>query len=158
MKTSPKGIQLIKHYEGLRLEAYKDSVGVVTIGYGTTMYPGGKQVKMGDRCTEEEAEEFLKNDLSYLEPKISRHFKEVNQDQFDALVSFSYNLGFGALLSSTLRRKILQNINDPSIGLEWMKWVYAGKIKLEGLKRRRRSEYILYSTGNLVFNDSKNII
>ena len=151
MKTSPKGIELIKHYEGLKLTAYLCPASVDTIGYGTTRYPDGRQVKPGDTITKEQAEEYLVNDLKYIEVKVSRHFKTINQDQFDAVVSWVYNLGFGNLLASTLRRKIMADPNDPSIHGEWVKWVYAGKIKLDGLRRRRESEYVLYSTGNLIF-------
>lgn len=149
MKTSPNGIALIRHYEGLKLEAYLCPAKIPTIGIGTTMYPNGKQVKLGDTCTEEEAEEYLVHELSFLEKRLSSHFKILNQNQFDALISLAYNIGFGNLLASTLRKKILQNMYDSSIGLEWMKWVFAKKVKLEGLHRRRRAEYILYSTGVL---------
>lgn len=153
MKASVKCLELIKHFEGLRLEAYKDSAKVITIGYGTTRYPNGQKVGLEDKCTEAEAEEYLDNDLSLIEVKISRHFKEINQDQFDALCSWVYNLGFGNLLVSTLKKKILEDPNDPEILKEWIRWVYAGKTKLMGLVARRRSEYTLYSTGKLDFKN-----
>lgn len=149
MKATSKCLALIKYFEGLKLEAYQDVVGVCTIGYGTTRYANGQKVKLGDKCTEEQAKEYLMDDLTLIEGKINRHFKTINQDQFDALCSWVYNLGFGNLLVSSLRRCILMDPNDPNIGLEWNKWVYAGKTKLTGLVRRRRSEYILYSTGNI---------
>ena len=158
MKTSPKGIELIKHFEGCKLEAYICPAGKPTIGWGTTSYPNGREIKLGDVCTEEQAEEYLINDLSLLEKKIDRHFgKLLNQNQFDALVSFSYNLGFGNLLSSTLRRKILNNVNDDAIGIEFMKWCHVGKVKSSGLLRRRKSEYTLYSTGELKFYENDKV-
>ena len=151
MKTSTKGLELIKYYEGLKLEAYKCPANIITIGYGTTRYPNGKEILMGDKCTKEEAEEYLQNDLSFLEKKVSSHFKEIDQNQFDALISFAYNLGFGALLSSTLRSKILKDPNDKTIKDEFLKWCHVGKVKLTGLLKRRSAEYILYSEGILKF-------
>jgi lysozyme len=151
MKASDNCIKLIKHWEGLKLEAYEDSVKVVTIGIGTTRYPNGKKVQLGDKCTEEEAEEYLRSDLTLIESKINRHFKNLNQNQFDALCSWIYNLGFGNLLVSTLKKKMLEDPNDPEIEKEWLKWIYAGRVKLIGLVARRHSEYALYSTGELNF-------
>jgi lysozyme len=76
----------------------------------------------------------------------------VNQNQFDALVSFAYNLGSGALKSSTLLKKVNINPNDTTIQAEFEKWVYAGNVKLQGLIRRRKSEAFLYYKGQLKFN------
>lgn len=153
MKTSPKGLELIKHYEGLKLKAYYCQAHVVTIGYGTTRYPDGSEVKIDDVCTAKEAEEYLMNDIKFIETKISRHFKLISQDQFDALVSWVYNLGFGNLLMSTLRKKILDNPNSPEIEKEFMKWIYADHKIQKGLIARRRSEWLLYSTGELNFTN-----
>lgn len=153
MKASDNCLALIKHFEGLYLKAYKDSVQKLTIGYGTTRYPDGREVDIKDTCTKEDAEEFLINDISTIEPKINRHFKEINQNQFDALVSWVYNIGFGNLLISTLRKKILEDPNSPEVEREWMKWIYAGRTKMKGLYKRRKAEYLLYSTGRLSFDE-----
>ena len=153
MKTSPKGIELIKHFEGCKLKAYLCPAGKWTIGIGTTMYSDGRVVSQNDVCTEQQAYEYLMFDLDNFERKINRHFKTLNQDQFDALVSWAYNLGFGNLLTSTLKRKILENPNNfPVIEKEWLKWKFINKTPSEGLLRRRKSEFHLYSTGDLVFN------
>lgn len=151
MKTSTKGLQLIKHFEGCKLQAYICPAGVATIGWGTTIYPDGKLVRMGDVCTEEQAHEYLVNDVSFIEKKLERDIAPiVNQNQFDAIVSFCYNLGTGAFNSSTLKKRILINTRDETnINSEWMKWVYVNKVKNNGLIRRRKSEYHLYSTGEL---------
>lgn len=153
MKTSPKGIELIKHFEGCKLNAYLCPAKKWTIGIGTTMYPDGRVVSPNDTCTEQQAYEYLMFDLENFERKLNRHFKTLNQDQFDALISWTYNLGFGNLLSSTLKSKVLENPNDfPTIEKEWLKWKFIGKVPSEGLLRRRKSEFHLYSTGDLVFN------
>ena len=92
MKTSQSGVNLIKGFEGKRLNAYDDGVGVWTIGYGTIKYPNGIRVKKGDTCTESQAESYLKNDLVKFENAINRLVKvPLNQNQFDALSSFTYN-------------------------------------------------------------------
>ena len=104
MNVSQNAIELIAGFEGLRLNAYEDPVGIPTIGYGTIRYPNGTKVRMGDRITEDEAEEFLMHEAT----KFARDINEIvegialNQNQFDALVSFTYNVGPGALSSSTL--------------------------------------------------------
>jgi lysozyme len=110
MNVSQNAIELIAGFEGLRLDAYVDPVGIPTIGYGTIRYPNGTKVRMGDRITEDEAEEFLMHEAT----KFARDINEVvegialNQNQFDALVSFTYNVGPGALRSSTLLKKLKQ--------------------------------------------------
>lgn len=152
MKTGPKGIEIIKHFEGCSAKAYLCPAKKWTIGIGTTVYPDGRKVSEGDVCTSQQAYQYLMSDLENFEKKLNRHFKTLNQDQFDALSSWVYNLGFGNLLSSTLKSKILNNPNNfDEIGKEWIKWCHVGKVKSEGLLRRRKSEFYLYSTGNLMF-------
>lgn len=142
MKTSQKGIDLIKEFEGCCLKAYLDVVGVKTIGYGHT-----KDVVMGTRITEQIAEELLKADLSDTEQVVSRLVRrKLTQYQFDALVSFVYNLGESNLLKSTLLKKVKINPNDPSIAMEFGKWIHAGGKVLNGLIRRRAAEAELYFT------------
>lgn len=139
MKTSQKGIDLIKKFEGLKLYAYLCPANVWTIGYGTT-----KDVKPGMTITEIEAENLLKRDLEKFENQVNSLNLPFNQNQFDAIVSFTYNLGFGNLKSSTLLKKATANVNDDTIRIEFLKWVYAGGKKLEGLVKRRAAEHKLY--------------
>lgn len=146
---SQKTIDLIKSFEGLKLEAYLDSVKVPTIGYGTTKYPTGQNVKIGDKITKEQAEEYIKHDIEYFAKGVKSAIDEnihLNDNQFGALVSFSYNLGLGNLKTSSLLKRVNMNPNDPAIRTEFMKWINAGGKPLEGLKRRRAAEADLYFT------------
>ena len=144
MKTSQSGISLIKGFEGKRLNAYYDSVGVWTIGFGTTRYPIGTQVKKGDTCTELQAELYLKNDLVKFENAINRLVKvPLNQNQFDALSSFTYNLGETNLSSSTLLKKL--NAKDyAGTADQFPRWNKAGGKVMNGLTRRREAERNLF--------------
>lgn len=134
---------MIKGFEGLSLTAYLCPAGVPTIGYGHT----GKDVTRGDvtskrTITETEASALLEKDLRGFVADVNRLTKGVilNQNQFDALVSFCYNLGAVNLSGSGLLRKILKNPNDTTIRNEFMKWVYSGKVRLRGLETRRDRE------------------
>lgn len=146
MKPSGKCYDFIKQWEGCRLKAYKDSAGVWTIGYGTIMYPDGKRVREGDECSQDAAMMFLKYEVLLKAQSVAAFTSNynLNQNQFDALVSFAYNLGVGALQRSTLLKKIKVNPNDPSIETEFNKWVIAGGKKLTGLVKRRQAESKLY--------------
>ena len=139
MKTSPKGIALIKEFEGLRLKAYKCPGGVWTIGYGHTA-----GVKSGMVITEAQAEEYLKADLIVFERYLNGLGLALNQNQFDALVSFIYNVGTGNFSNSTLLRKVRANPQDNSIMDEFLRWVYSKGRVLPGLQRRRLAEMKLY--------------
>ena len=139
MKTSPKGIALIKEFEGLRLKAYLCPGGVWTIGYGHTA-----GVKSGMVITKAQAEEYLKADLIAFERYLNGLGLALNQNQFDALVSFIYNVGTGNFSSSTLLRKIRVNPQDNSIMDEFLRWVYSKGRVLPGLQRRRLDEMKLY--------------
>ncbi len=152
-KSSPNCAELIKHFEGLFLSAYLCPANVWTIGYGTTIYTGGVKVKAGDNCTEPQAFLFLRNDLAYFETMVDAYTRDdINQQQFDALVSFCYNLGAKNLKDSTLLKVINTNpINYPEIQIQWLKWnKAAGKI-LKGLTRRRNSEFYYYQNRILKF-------
>lgn len=140
-KIGEKGLNLIKEFEGLRLVAYKCPAGVWTIGYGHTY-----RVKEGDIITEKEATAFLLDDISAAEDIVagSTMDVELTQNQFDALVSFAYNVGAKNFSDSTLLRKVKVNPDDPTILNEFKKWVYAGKELLTGLVRRRKAEAELY--------------
>lgn len=139
MKTSDKGIGLIKKYEGLRLKAYLCPAKVWTIGYGHT---GG--VKSGDVVSEAQAEALLRTDLVKFEKVVSSSGLLLNQNQFDALVSFTYNVGAGNFANSTLFRTVKQNPSDKKIRGEFLRWVYAADKMLPGLKSRRIDESNLY--------------
>jgi lysozyme len=147
MKTSQTGIDLIKSFEGLELTAYKCPAGIVTIGYGSTYYPNKSPIKITDKLKSiQDAEDLLLVTLEDFEKNVSALFFNVTltQNQFDALVSFAFNLGMGALAKSTLFKKVKLNPNDPTIELEFNKWVNAGGKKLPGLVRRRKAEAKLY--------------
>lgn len=138
MRTSQAGIDLVKTWEGFRSEAYQDSAGVWTIGYGTT-----RNVKEGDSCTEQEAEAWLARDLKEAEHYVNRFDLDERQGRFDALVSFTYNLGPGWIQGSGLKRAI--DARDwPLVPMEITRWVYAGGKPLLGLARRRVAEAALF--------------
>jgi lysozyme len=139
MKTSPKGIALIKEFEGLRLKAYQCPGGVWTIGYGHTA-----GVKPGMLISKAQAEEYLKADLIAFERYLNGLGLALNQNQFDALVSFIYNVGTGNFSNSTLLRKVRANPQDNSIMDEFLRWVYSKGRVLPGLQRRRLDEMKLY--------------
>ena len=141
MKTSDKGIDLIKKHEGFRAKAYMCPAGKWSIGYGHTL-----NVKSTDVISLDEAEYFLKKDVEFAENEVNRHNLNINQNQFDALVSFVFNLGVGNFTRSTLLRKIKSNPNDPTIREEFEKWIYADGKVLNGLVRRRKEEADLYFT------------
>lgn len=147
MKTSQAGVNFIKGFEGKRLTAYQDSVGVWTIGYGTIKYPNGARVKKGDTCTEQQAELYLKNDLTSFENSINKLVKvKLTQNQFDALASFTYNLGAANLSTSTLLRKL--NAKDyKGAAAEFIRWNKAGGKVLNGLTRRREAEANIFKKG-----------
>lgn len=140
MKISQKGINLIKLFEGLQLKAYRDSVNVLTIGYGST----GSHVKEGMIITEEQANNLLMKDVERFEEGVSSLVSvPISQNQFDALVSFSFNLGLGNLKSSTLLRK-LNSKDYIGASLEFIKWNRAGGKVLTGLTRRRQAEQAMF--------------
>ena len=139
MRTSQRGLNLIKSFEGLRLQAYQDSVGVWTIGYGTT-----RGVNAGMTITKEQAERMFLNDVQRFEPEVERLVTtKLNQNQWDALVCFTYNLGAANLESSTLRR--LLNAGDyAGAADQFPRWNKAGGKVLAGLVRRRAAERELF--------------
>lgn len=140
MRISQKGLNLIKEFEGLELRAYKDSVGVVTIGYGST----GPHVSMGMTITADQAEALLKNDVNRFEKGVMDLVTApITQNQFDALVSFSFNLGLGNLKASTLLRK-LNSLDYVGAANEFPRWNKAGGKVLAGLTRRREAEKKLF--------------
>jgi lysozyme len=145
-KLSQKGLELIKSFEGLSLVPYVCAGGINTIGYGNTYYTNGKKVSLQDpKITIVQAEELLKNSLSTYEKAVDSFCRDdISQSQFDALVSFAYNLGTGALQKSTLIKKVNVNPKDVTIADEFLKWNKAAGKVLLGLTRRRTAEANLY--------------
>lgn len=140
MRTSDKGIELIKQFEGYYPVAYLCSAGIPTLAWGHT-----KGVKLGDTCTEGQAEEWLRQDLMSAERSVSRLIKRpLLQNQFDSLASFVYNLGGGALQRSTLRQKV-NRMEDAEAVAEFAKWTLAGGKRLKGLIRRRAAEAEMFA-------------
>ena len=142
MKTSNSGIDLICSFEGLRLKAYDDGVGVWTIGYGTTVINGVK-VKKGDTCTLEQAKSYMAQDLKQFESAVNQVKVPLNQNQYDALVSLAYNIGVSAFLNSTLLKKL--NAKDYKGAAEQFdRWNQAGGKVMRGLTNRRAKERKLF--------------
>ncbi|HCD3312149.1 MULTISPECIES: lysozyme [Enterobacter cloacae complex] len=144
MQISDKGLALIKQFEGCKLTAYRDSVGVWTIGYGWTQPVDGKPIRAGMTIKQETAERLLKTGLVSYESDVSRLVKvDLTQGQFDALVSFTYNLGARSLSTATLLRKL--NASDyAGAADEFLRWNKAGGKVLNGLARRREAERALF--------------
>lgn len=141
---------LVTHWEGLVLLASPDPVGILTVAYGHTNAAGAPFVFPGMTVTEEQANSILQNDLHNVELDIQRVLKvPVNMNQWGALVSFTFNLGIGALAGSTLLRRL--NGGDYGIENEFGRWVYAQDgdklVKLPGLVSRRADEANLWQTG-----------
>ena len=140
MKTSQAGKDLIISFEGIRLQAYKCPAGVWTIGVGSTQPP----VKPGEVLTKKEAMDRFDHDLVKYENAVDRLVKvPLTQNQFDALVSFTFNVGEGALAKSTLLKKLNAGDYD-AVPAELMKWTKGGGKELPGLVRRRRAEAAMW--------------
>ncbi len=144
MSVSNKGVDLICEFEGKRLVAYDDGVGVWTIGFGTIKYPNGVRVKKGDTCTLDQAKEYMRHDLIEFEHTVNSSVKvPLNQNQFDALVSLAYNIGSNAFKSSTLVKKL--NAGDyQGAADQFNVWVNAGGKRMQGLANRRDKEKLLF--------------
>lgn len=141
---------VIKHFEGLKLKAYKDAGGVWTIGYGATTYENGKHVKEGDEITPYTAGILLVWHVLQAGRELERLItSDVTQCQFDALVSFLYNIGGAKFKNYTIRRIVNNNPNDIEAVKIWLpKYAFAGKKKLPGLVKRRAVELNIYLHGN----------
>ncbi|HBC0574587.1 lysozyme [Serratia marcescens] len=140
MQISKSGIELIKRFEGLRLKAYQDSVGVWTIGYGWTQPVDGKKVGPGMQIDQATADRLLKCGVVQYEQGVNQLVRvRITQGQFDALVSFAYNLGLRSLSTSTLLRK-LNDGDKQGAADEFGRWVNAGGKRLDGLVERRAAE------------------
>ena len=151
MQLSENGFKIIKNFEGLRLAAYRDAAGVWTIGYGSTRYHDGKRIKPGDRlASEAQADALFHNTLGQYEQAVNQFVKvQLTQNQFDALVSFTYNEGTGALESSTLLAKLNEK-DYQSAAAHFLSWdkitdpATGEKIVSNTLVQRRREESQLF--------------
>ena len=142
MKMGEKGIDLIKHFEGFSPTVYACPSGVPTLGFGST-----HGITMDSPpITEEEGLELLMLDIAKFERGVNRLIDvPLNQNQFDALTSFAFNLGNGALQASTLRKKVNREDYEGAAD-EFPRWVFAGGRKLNGLVKRRYAERALFLT------------
>ena len=148
MRLNQTGYDLIKQFEGLRLKPYRSSANIATIGYGSTYYENGIKEQMSDPpITGARAEVLLKNVADRFAQKVANLLKKpVTQNQFNALVSFAFNVGSGALASSTLLKLVNANPNDANIAKEFLKWNKVNKVPVQGLTNRRIKESALYFT------------
>jgi len=146
MRTTKQGLDLIKGFEGFQSKAYRCPAGVPTIGYGCTFYLDGTHVRMtDDPITEAQAMGLLKEQLKYYEEGVNRYVKtKVTQSQFNALVSFIYNVGIGNFKNSTLLKKVNQDPNDKTIAHEFKRWNKCKGRILKVLTKRRCKESQVY--------------
>lgn len=144
MKASVDAYELIKQFEGLRLEAYLCPAGIWTIGYGHT-----SGVSPNSFITIQEADEYLHRDVAAIEMQLNKLNLSLRQCQWDAIVSFVFNVGIGNFKASTLLAKIRINPDDNSIIDEFLTWVYANGKVMRGLQKRRLTEMKLYFSDKL---------
>ena len=144
MKASIDAYELIKQFEGLRLEAYLCPAGIWTIGYGHT-----SGVSPNSFITIQEADEYLHRDVAAIEMQLNKLNLSLRQCQWDAIVSFVFNVGIGNFKASTLLAKIRINPDDNSIIDEFLRWVYANGKVMKGLQKRRLAEMKLYFSDKL---------
>ena len=142
--VSTSGMALICSFEGIKLKAYDDGVGVWTIGFGTTIYPNGIKVKKGDTCTEAQAKAYMAHDLKKFESAVNSAVTvSINQNQFDALVSLAYNIGTSGFKNSTLVKKL--NAGDiRGASAQFNVWNKGGGKVMQGLVNRRDVERKLF--------------
>ena len=144
MKASVDAYELIKQFEGLRLKAYLCPAGIWTIGYGHT-----SGVSPNSFITIQEADEYLHRDVATIEMKLNKLNLILRQCQWDAIISFVFNVGIGNFKASTLLAKIRINPDDNSIIDEFLRWVYANGKVMRGLQKRRLTEMKLYFSDKL---------
>lgn len=149
MKTSIKGKEfIVKHEGGHILKAYICPAGVPTIGAGLTFYPDGSKVSITDEITQQEASNYFSGVLRKFEDVVNKLvYVKLTQNQFDALVSFCYNIGPANFKRSTLLKKVNIDPFDENIGFQFLRWNRAGGRVLKGLTKRRQQEKMLYFNG-----------
>jgi lysozyme len=141
MRTSEYALERLKEYEGLRLKAYKCPAGVWTIGYGHTKGVRGSMI-----IDKDTASRLLEEDVMYFEKYLAAepYAEDLTQGQWDALISFLFNLGIGSFIKSTLRKRILEDVNHDDIPNQFRSWNKADGKVLPGLVRRREWEAQMY--------------
>lgn len=162
MDISDNGVKLIQVFESCRLKAYRDGKGIWTVGWGSIRI-NGRAVRQGDVVTQAQADAMLKAELKYMVGCVNQLLgsHKVPQSAFDAMTSFSYNVGpdidadtiAEGLGDSTLLKKVLANPNDPTIKDEFIKWRNKGTDFEKGLLRRRLAEAHMYFTGELKYKE-----
>jgi lysozyme len=141
MKLSQAGLDLIKRFEGCKLKAYQDAVGIWTIGYGHT----GPNVHDGLTITQKQADDILAQDVGRFASGVAANVRvSLTQSEFDALVSFAFNVGLGAFKTSTLLRLLNDNADRNVVASQFLRWNKAGDKVLEGLTKRRNAEKALF--------------
>ena len=145
-KLDENGYRLIQEFEGLSLVPYKCQAGISTIGYGATFYPSGKKVTMQDAPISLATSKWmLKETADKFAADVDKMIKaNINQNQFNAIVSLAYNIGLAGLAKSSLLKKVNVNPNDTTITNSFMIWNKAGGKVLNGLTKRRAIEAKLY--------------
>ena len=147
MRTNKRGLELIKEFEGLSLKPYICPSGHFTIGFGSTFYEDGTKVQLTDKpISRARAEQLLINTVADFERKLCPILSGLilNDNQFSALVSFTFNVGVANFKKSTLLKIIRENPNDWDIKEQFLRWNKANKKVLPGLTRRRQAEAKLY--------------
>ena len=147
MELSQKGKDLIMQFEGCKLTAYQDSVGIWTIGYGNIYYENNVAVKKGDIITHNRAIELFNLIVKRFEVDVDLLVtSNVNQNQFDAMVSLAYNIGIGNFKSSSLLKMVNNGPSNTAIYLQFLRWNKAKGEVIPGLTRRRIAESNLYKS------------
>jgi len=145
MKIDIDGVNFLADLEGLELQAYKCSAGVWTIGLGSTFYANGSKVKRGDEITKEQAYQLFHLVAIRFEKVINDNVKKpINQNQFNALFCFAYNIGITGFINSTLLRYLNVNPNDGNIAKQFLRWNKVAGEEIKGLTNRRIKESALY--------------
>ena len=145
MKLNNDGIKFLAELEGLKFKAYKCSAGVWTIGLGNTFYADGSRVEEGDTITKEEAYKLFYLIAPKFEKAINDNVKKpINQNQFNSLFCFVYNIGIGGFINSTLLKYINANPNDGNIAKQFLRWNKIAGKESKGLTNRRIKESSLY--------------
>ena len=146
-KLDIEGVKILEQLEGLKLKAYKCSAGVWTIGLGNTFYEDGTKVKQGDSITKIQAYSLFELIAVNFEKSINENVKvKINQNQFNALFCFVYNVGISAFKNSTLLRILNVNPNDGNIAKQFLRWNKIAGVDSKGLTNRRIKESALYFT------------
>ena len=152
MNLDKEGLDLIKRFEGCKLQAYLCSAGVPTIGVGNTYYEDGTKVKLGDEITQEKADELFSMIVKKYEDTVNQLVKsKINQHQFNSLVSLTYNIGAGNFQKSSVLKKVNLNPADATIKDSFLLWNKANGKVIKGLVTRRNAEADLYFTKSTMY-------